>query len=101
METDNHLPIVLQIKNGRFHNSNDIPLIQTLSDDTTTDEILIPSGMQFATLETASSIFNKGKLKMDLDLVIPANANIIVSNNSYITFGIGISGEAKVDLDIF
>lgn len=106
METANHLPVGIQLKNGLFYNSQDltVDLIDNMGTDATDDDttdINISLGDKTTYLTTSSSIFDKGAMSMNMDVVIPANSDIVISGDMYITFKLSISGSGKIDLQYF
>lgn len=102
LETDNKLPIGIEIKNAFFSNEDfEVKIIETFADDSTTDKIDIPIGFKTTELGTDDSIFNKGSLGLNLELVIPENADLRITDNMYIKFIMGLSGKGQIDLNFF
>ncbi len=102
LQTENHLPIEISIQNSSFSNSGfTIPIVEIFEDDTTTDIISVPLGYKSTKLTTTDSIFNKGSLGLNLDLVIPKGAQLQITDNMYIQFIMGLSAEGQIDLQYY
>ncbi|HBI38786.1 MAG: hypothetical protein A2015_11830 [Spirochaetes bacterium GWF1_31_7] len=102
LQTENRLPIEISIQNSSFSNSGfTIPIVEIFEDDTTSDIISVPLGYKSTKLTTTDSIFNKGSLGLNLDLVIPQGAQLQITDNMYIQFIMGLSAEGQIDLQYY